>query len=797
MKKTNVLKKSLAGILAVIMLFGAAPLASLADIDFPGITSSAAEYNVDGSYTYEIINGTAEIKGCDDTLSGNIVIPDTLGGYPVAIIGVKAFTGNQKITGVKIPDTVTEIDFNAFSSCSNLYDIKIGKNVKSIAAEAFSNTAYSKNNENWENKVLYIDNCLVDASVGSFVSFGESYTVKEGTRVIAESVFAYCKDIKTIIIPDGVTAIGANAFSHCPCLENVTIPDSVTFIGNAVFFGSPKLAKITLPSNLEYLGGNVFEETQLYLDESNWENGVLYLNNYLVGAKSDISGSLEIKNGTAIIAGYAFEDCKALTEINIPVSVKTIGDSAFSLSGITSIDIPDSVIYLGNKAFSECPALKKAVIGNGVKGIGIRTFDFCEKLDSVTIGNNVEYINDYAFNCCPNITSLTLPESLKFIGKSAFNRIGTKNIVIPDGVVEIFDGAFSNSVLENLTIGTGLKKIGADALGFKLKTINVDKNSPNFSSENDVLFNKEKTQLILYATENAKKDYTVPDTVIEIAPRSFIYCKNLENINFGKNVKLIGNEAFRCCEGIKAVTIPDSVEKIDDYAFSQTYSLESVIIGNGVKHIGEYAFSNGGGSSSSITTLVIGESVEYIGESAFNGARFHSLNIPDSVKVIGDWAFERCFFLDKVIIGSGVEYIGDCAFNGTNIYDVYYIGSEEEWNQINRVNLDRELTYATIHFNYIRIKSIELAKTPDKTVYAYKEAINLDGIIINATTKDDDIIKITDTSKMTVKNFDSSKLGTQTVTVIYENMPVEFNVTVKYVWWQQIIRFLLLGFLWY
>src|SRR5699024_6163441 len=114
--------------------------------------------------------------------------------------------------------------------------------------------------------------------------------IKNGTRTIADEAFRNCRRFTSITIPDSVTSIGRSAFSGCSRLANITIPDSVTSIGDAVF-----------------------QDTAYYNDVNNWENEVLYIGNHLIQARTTLSGTYSIRNGTKTIANDAFQNCSNLT----------------------------------------------------------------------------------------------------------------------------------------------------------------------------------------------------------------------------------------------------------------------------------------------------------------------------------------------------------------------------------------------------------------------------------------------------------------------------------------------------
>lgn len=168
----------------------------------PLLSASADTY---GDYSYKILSdGTAEITGYSgsDTC---LTIPNEINGYTVTSIGDSAFFEHSNITSITIPDSVT-----------------------SIGSEAFINTAYYNNNNNWDKEgVLYINKHLIKAKPD--VVSG-NYDVKEGTVIIADEAFTGCSRLTNITMPDSVTSIGERAFSDCSSLTSITIPDNVTSI---------------------------------------------------------------------------------------------------------------------------------------------------------------------------------------------------------------------------------------------------------------------------------------------------------------------------------------------------------------------------------------------------------------------------------------------------------------------------------------------------------------------------------------------------------------------------------------
>ncbi|MDD7292972.1 MAG: leucine-rich repeat domain-containing protein [Clostridiaceae bacterium] len=269
MKKNS--KKLLSSLLATVMVLCCLPIA--------GVTFSASAEN-SGYYTYTVENGEATITECDTSISGDVVIPDTLGGYPVTRIGSDAFNGCTGLTSVIIPDSVTNIGNYAFYRCTGLTSITIPDSVTSIGKDAFLG-------------------CTGLTSV----------TIGNSVTSIGDYAFSYCEKLRSITIPNSVTSIGYEAFYNCTGLTSITIPDSVTYIGYGAFRGCTGVTSITIPANVTDIGNNAFG--YYYYGDKKVENFTIY------GYSNTAAETYAHANGFSFVShdnGHAFSEWLVTTE---------------------------------------------------------------------------------------------------------------------------------------------------------------------------------------------------------------------------------------------------------------------------------------------------------------------------------------------------------------------------------------------------------------------------------------------------------------------------------------------------
>ena len=424
-----------------------------------------------------------------------------------------------------------------------------------------------------------------------------------------------------------------------------------------------------------------------------------------------------VESGVTTIGGSAFNDCSSLTSINFPDSVTVIGEYAFeSCSSLTSITIPESVTAIGGFAFYGCSSLSSITIPEGVTAIGEYAFSRCsslkdvsitdldawcriefadysatpmcnaknirldgQKLVSVAVPEGVTEVKAYTFRGFKDLIQVTIPKSVTTIGEAAFWGCSSlSSITIPEGVTTIGDSAFSDcSSLTSITIPEGVTAIGDSAF---------------------------------YGCSSLT-GITIPKSVTAIGDDAFYGCSSLTGIKLPAGVTTIGGSAFSGCSSLSSITIPEGVTTIGNSAFYGCSSLTGITIPESVTAIGEDAFDWCGSLKDvSITDLAAWCSIAFGNEEAnplykaenlyLNGELVETLEIPEGVTVIRQGLFRNTACIRHVALPKSLKGVLANAFYGCKkIQEVFYAGSEAEWNALPIATGNDPLKNATIYFN--------------------------------------------------------------------------------------------------
>ncbi len=412
----------------------------------------------------------------------------------------------------------------------------------------------------------YVKAYAAAATEGGALAEGSRVTVTWSDRwaeysaeiAVSENRSGYYMDGSVLHV---VTNNGAGKFPSSfdkTAVTALVVGESVTEIGQNAFDGFTALETVTLPDGLTKIGNSAFTNTAYYADDANWENGALYIGQYLVDA-DNVSGAFTAREGTVLIADYALTSESAMTSFSAPEGLRFIGEGAFrNCSRMESVTLGDSLTSIGEYTFSGCSGLTEITIPDSVTSIGSEAFDDCGSLEAV-------YISDLAVWFEISFGSST-SNPLYYTGELYLNDTLLTELVVPDSVTSIGDYVFCNCTgLTSVNIGNSVTDIGTrafyDCTG--LREITIPDSVTSIGSET-------------FSGCNALTEVTIPDSVTSIENGAFSGCTGLTKITLSDNLTYIGYEIFSGCTGLTEITIPDSVTYIGVRAFSGCTELISV-----------------------------------------------------------------------------------------------------------------------------------------------------------------------------------------------------------------------------
>lgn len=337
----------------------------------------------------------------------------------------------------------------------------------------------------------------------------------EGEGKLKSHAFQEEDSIQKVVIAPGCTGIGNWVFAECSNLTDISIPDTVTHIGERAFYDCGSLACLTVPAGVKDIGPHAFDGVgyircmgPLYL-RHHWgaKDGICEHSQHFVicgkegrdtmtwhmeGDTLHIEGQgrlrcnpnnwfrdeirhVVIASGCTAIADFVFRNHENLESIDLPDTLRTIGERAFAGSRLRAIVIPDSVTGIGKGAFDGCMYLEQVQLPRNLTQIHDDTFRGCISLRDVQIPDRVHYIGKSAFwrvHSINNLPSFLGSNRLRRyygiryrqksgIGENAFGNVKKiKSCVIPSGVREIPYGAFRNTGIDDLELPAYLQEIG-------------------------------------------------------------------------------------------------------------------------------------------------------------------------------------------------------------------------------------------------------------------------------------------------------------------------------------------------
>ena len=498
-----------------------------------------------GIIPYEIIDGVLI------SANSNLLLLDSTGTvripYNVTKIGDGAFNNLEGLTRVIIPGSVKEIGSNAFSSNTSLQEVIMEDGVEIIGSYAFRGCSNLK-----------------------------SVKMVNSVKIIYEQAFYGCSSLSNIELSNSVSYIGSYTFGGCRLLSIINLPENLSYLGGYCFIDCSSLKKVNIPNGLTTLENGMFlrcsmlSDIEISSENKNFvfENGKLYNNSktklYFVtneGADKNLS-ELTIEEGIKEISNGALNFYTNVKVLNLPSTIEDINKN-YITSKIEKINVSEN-----NTKFSSDGI-------NIYNKSGEELILSISKNKTITIKNGVKSIGYKAFGGCNNLSEIILNDDLERIGEQAFANTSLKEINIPASVKNIDPIAFYLLNMER---------------------IDVDENNMYYSSDEDFIYNKDKTKIILYYRNennvNIKEGVEVigynafhgkkltniifPNTLVELSNRAFAYCNSLTGINISNNVKKIGTNCFEFCNSLSSINIDNTKNSISGAPWSCPYGMRVI-----------------------------------------------------------------------------------------------------------------------------------------------------------------------------------------------------------------------------
>ena len=496
----------------------------------------------------------------------------------------------------------------------------------------------------------------------------------------------------SVTMPNTIVLIEANAFKG-KNLRSIMIPSSVTTVGDGAFSQMAALTTINVaPGN-----------THFYSND-----GVLIEK---IGSNDWVASYPVAKTGTeyAVPEGIygvrigAFQCAANLIKLTLPASLKESPSSAEFTGYSSAAKLANIEVAAGNTAFKSIDGVlvsldgKKLIAYPNAKPGAVSSFPAYQGV----IGQ-------------PSASVYKIPDGVEIVGQAAFAQVNGLTAIELNKVKKLEKGAFDKQTkLRNVRLGSSVDTIEEGAFGGNqnLTAFDVDPLNPNYTSDDGVIYNADKTELVLFPGGKGG-EYTTLPTTTKIRRRAFYYNNVLAKVNFNKDLEVIDGDAFQATTELKNITfeaparvksigtfafqgsgltelnIPASLQTVDWSAFgfsklkkitvadgSQLQSINKEAF-NGCKDLEEFTFE---GSSTlnkiqkdafsgddKLKSFVIPEKVTVLERGAFNGAsglETITFKQPATMTIIGEGAFQGAQALKKIELPSTVTTISKDAFN--------------------------------------------------------------------------------------------------------------------------------------
>ncbi len=620
----------------------------------------------------------------------------------------------DKIENVVIDNGVTTVGHCAFSDCINIESVTITESVNTIGEYAFSNCeslakavlpeGVTEIGDGAFSHCYYLDTVVIP---GSVEAFGEdvfascerlaNVTLCDGLTDIGLDTFDDCTSLTDIIIPEGVESIRGGNFSGCYNLKNITIPASVTGVGNSTFTDCSLLTNVYYTgteedwNNIDDLGNNapLFDATIHY-------NSTVHTHSYVkvgeVATTCDEDGYTtytcecghSYKGDYVKETGHSYDNGVVTTKPTCDVDgVKTF--TCATCSGTYTEAVTHSGHSYDDGVVTKDPTCT-------VEGVKTFTCATCGDTYTEAVDKIKEHDYQLVENTSPETTGCIKTYKCTICGDTYSETVSTSGhtqVVIPEfAPTETKPGLTAGIVCSGCS-AILLEQEIIPALGTTEDSSVIV--SGTCGTNATWTYNTETGALIISGTgaiSNYKSAQTRPWEKYE---------GDIKSIVINNGITKIGNYAFDNFGSLIYVSISDSVTEIGSNVFRYCTNLRSVVIPDRVNTLNYSAFEG----CKNLIYVTLSNSISYIQDTTFKGcSSLTHVTIPDSVYYVNASAFSGCTSLKSVTIGKNVGTIYNNAFNGcTALTDIYYVGTEEQWNKITIYDTSAPLASATIHYN--------------------------------------------------------------------------------------------------
>ncbi len=532
-----------------------------------------------------------------------------------------AFEYCHSLKSVNIPESVSEIGKYAFSCCFDLSEVNIPNSVKEIGIGAFrycmSLTEISIPGSVSVIHAYTFDNCENLAKI----------ELNEGIKTIDMFAFRNSANIESVTIPKSVDTLSLVALSKVKTLNMYDENGELRSVKNNASYRT-----IDPKTNDWKTSGQMTETISWNIDE----NGTLIISgkgkmcDYSGGLYSDVLGyspfylnenikNVIIEEGITGIGNYTFKECKNLRSVTLPSTLSDIPMGAFANTGLTEVTIPNGVKKLIQDCFAGCTQLKKVTLPDGLKMIGFSAFNGCRALSDINIPETVDTIDDYAFADCTSLKSINIPDKVERIYFRTFmNCTALEDITFGKGITQIQNGALNNTKwLADRKEESGMVIVNNILIDGKECTGNV------------IIPDGVKC-IAEGAFEGSRiTDIVMPDSVVSIGDNAFGRCSKLSSVKLSQNLTDIGEYAFSRCTSLTRIELPDSLSVIDQYVFAENGNLVKVVLPKNINDIGYNAFNG----CYRLESIFIPKKIMNISDGAFEGCSNLVIQSDDNVYV--------------------------------------------------------------------------------------------------------------------------------------------------------------------